>query len=272
MAQTLVAQARNAELSPRSALRAAARLWFVTAVIGQWLFFYYLIAFYGPSTLGGHFEVWRRNKALNMSYVPGDAWGNLAFASHVLLAAVIAFGGALQLLPKARARVPTLHRWNGRLFMVVALGLAASGLYIVWVRADRSGGIAGGLAISLNAVLIILMVAMAWRTARARDFAAHRRWALRAWIASNGQWFTRIGFMAVAMLNHSWAEPFFAVWSYGSTLAPLAVLELYLRVEAGGGPRAKSAVAGGLVLAAGLTGIGVVGAYLVLWRPLLAPA
>src|SRR5580698_10075358 len=132
----------------QSALRGAARLWFAIAVIGQWAFLYYIAAFYGPSTLTGHFEAWRRNTMLTMSYVPGDTVGNLTFAAHVLLAAVIAFGGALQIVPQIRARVPAAHRWNGRLFMVVALGLAVSGLYITWVR-ERSQ-VMGGLGVSLN--------------------------------------------------------------------------------------------------------------------------
>jgi len=256
--------------TPHAALRMAARLWFVTAVIGQWAFLYYIAAFYGPPTLTGHFAVWRRNTMLNMSYVPGDTAGNLTFAAHVLLAAIIAFGGALQIVPQIRARVPALHRWNGRLFMVVALGLAVSGLYIVWVR-ERSG-IVSGLGISINAALIIVCVTLAWRKALARDIAAHRRWALRAWIAGNGQWFTRVGFMAVAMLNRAWAEPFFVFWGFASTLVPLAVLELYLRADKGGGPRARLTAAGSLLMLTVFTGIGIVGVYFAMWRPLLASA
>jgi uncharacterized membrane protein len=257
-------------LTAKAALTTAARLWFVTAVIGQWAFLYYIAAFYGPSTLTGHFEAWRRNTMLTMSYVPGDTWGNLTFASHVLLAAVIAFGGALQIIPKIRAVLPALHRWNGRLFMAVALGLAVSGLYITWIR-ERSH-LLGGLGISINAVLIIVCVAPAWRTAVSRDFAAHRRWAMRAWIAGNGQWFTRIGFMAVAVLHRAWAEPFFSFWGYASTLVPLAVLEIYLRAEASAGPRTRVAVACGLIALTILTGVGILGVYMGMWRPLIAKA
>jgi uncharacterized membrane protein len=268
--QTLFLRPPIPALTPQGALKGIARLWFVTAVIGQWTFLYYIAAFYGPPTLTGHFEAWRRNKMLNMSYVPGDTAGNLTFAAHVLLAGVIAFGGALQIVPQIRAQVPALHRWNGRLFMTVALGLAVSGLYIVWIR-ERSNLI-GGLGISLNAVLIIVCVALAWRKALARDISAHRAWALRAWIASNGQWFTRVGFMAIAVLDRAWAAPFFEFWSFASTLVPLAVLELYLRAEKDGGPRAQFTVAGGLVVLTALTGVGIVGLYFGMWRPLLTQA
>jgi uncharacterized membrane protein len=270
MTQITFLRASTPIFTARTALGGAARLWFVTAVIGQWAFLYYIAAFYGPSTLTGHFEAWRRNTMLTMSYVPRDTLGNLAFAGHVLLAAVIAFGGALQIVPQIRARAPALHRWNGRLFMVVALGLAVSGLYITWVR-ERAQFL-GGLGVSLNAGLIILCVALAWRTAVARDLAAHRRWALRAWIAGNGQWFTRVGFMAVAVLHRAWAGPFFMVWGYASTLVPLAVLEIYLWAQTNAGPRARLAVASGLLGLTVLTMIGIVGVYMGMWRPLIAEA
>jgi hypothetical protein len=96
-----------------TALKAAAEFWFLVAVIGQWAFLYYIVAFYGPSTFTGNFQAWTRNTFLRMSYVPGDTAGNLAFAAHALLAAVIAFGGAIQLIPQIRARAISVHRWIG---------------------------------------------------------------------------------------------------------------------------------------------------------------
>jgi len=129
------------QLEPNSvankALKAAAELWFLVAVIGQWAFLYYIVAFYGPSTFTGNFQVWNRNTFLNMANVPRDTAGNLAFAAHTPLAAVIAFGGAMQLIPQIRARAISVHRWIDRVVFVTALGLSGSGLYMEWVRGDR---------------------------------------------------------------------------------------------------------------------------------------
>jgi len=121
-----------------TALKASAGLWFLVAVIGQWAFLYYIVAFYGPSTLQGHFQAWSKNTFLFKGYVAGDTAGNLAFAAHALLAAVIAFGGALQLIPQIRARAISVHRWNGRLFLLTALAVSIAGLYLVWVRGAPS--------------------------------------------------------------------------------------------------------------------------------------
>ena len=82
-----------------TALSAAARLWFAVALIGQWAFVYYIANPYGPSTLTGHFQAWSRNTNLVKGYVAGDTAGNVFFGAHALMAAVIAFGGAIQLIP-----------------------------------------------------------------------------------------------------------------------------------------------------------------------------
>lgn len=87
-------------------LRSAAGCWFFVTVIGQWLFVYYIVALYYASTLSGHFEDSKRG------YTPGDPAGNLAFASHVVLAAVVAFGGLLQLIPQLRDCAIAVHRWT----------------------------------------------------------------------------------------------------------------------------------------------------------------
>jgi hypothetical protein len=155
--------------------------------------------------------------------------------------------------------------------MLVALGVALSGLYLIWVRGS-SPTFLGATATSLNGVLIIACVALAWRAALTRQIAGHRRWALRAWVVANGQWFFRVGIFAVGVLDRNVMEPFFVVWGFGCTLFPLAVLELYLRTSDRGGPAARLTLAGVLVVLTGLTGLGIVGVYMAMWRPLLTGA
>jgi uncharacterized membrane protein len=251
-----------------TALKASARLWFLTAVVGQWLFLYYIVAFYGPSTFQGNFQAWSRNKFLFKGYVAGDTAGNLAFAAHALLAGIIAFGGALQLIPQIRARAPWIHRWNGRVFLVTALAVSISGLYMVWVR-GATQNMMGALGVSLNAVLIILFAVVAWRTAVTRDIAAHRRWALRTYIVANGQWFIRVGMVAWMILNHGRDGGFYRYWNFGCYLLPLAVLELYLRAKEGSHSGGRLAVAGGLVGLTLVMGLGIVGAAAFLWQQVL---
>jgi hypothetical protein len=252
-----------------TALRAAARLWFAVTVIGQWAFLYYIAAFYGPSTFTGNFEAWSRNKLLIKGYVPGDTAGNVAFAAHALLAAVIAFGGALQLIPQIRARAIAIHRWNGRLFIVTALGVSVTGLYMVWGRGARLS-IPSAIAVSLNGVLIIVCAVLAWRTAMRRDLVAHRRWALRTYMVANGQWFIRIGMVAAMMISRGHAGGFFKFWNFGCYLVPLAVLELYLRAKDDGAPQWRFAMAGGLIVLTALMAFGIFGFTMFMWTRVLS--
>jgi hypothetical protein len=256
-------------------LKNAALFWFAVTMTGQWLFVYYVGVFYDVPTIQGNFEAWKRNKMVPHGYVVGDVVGNLQFAAHVLLAGVMTLCGTLQLVPQIRARVPALHRWSGRAFIVMAIALSLGGLFMVWISGRRNNWV-GGLAISLDAVLIITFGVLAWRYALARKFAAHRRWALRTFIVASGVWFMRIGYMTWLIVNQGpvgiardgtgWFDLF---WAFATFLLPLAMLELYLYAQVRGGPRSKLAIATVLFGATMLMAVGIFGAFMFMWRPLL---
>ena len=256
--------------SSEIALERAAETWFVVAALGQWLFVYFIVAFYARPTLGGRFESWNK-KDLITGYVAGDRVGNLFFAAHVLLAALITTMGIVQVVPRIRKRALAFHRWNGRLYALVSLVMALGGLWMIWVRGTRLN-LTGGWGSTLLASLILICAILTVRTARARHIAAHRRWALRLFLVANGVWFQRIGytFWMIAARGVGIGErmdgPFDLFWDFGIFALPLAVLEVYLRAKERGTTSARSAVAGLLFALAAATGIGIVGAYLFMWR------
>lgn len=246
-----------------SPLRRTGLIWFSAAVIGQGAFVLMILAFYGRRTLAGNFAGWN-DKPHIKSYVPGDRAGNLMFALHVLLAAVVTAGGLLQLVPAIRKKWPALHRWNGRLFFTIAGFMAIDGLWLTWVRHTYLAE-AGAIGTSADAVLILLFVAKAWQLAARRDFAAHRQWALRAFMVVNGVWFLRVGMMGWAVLTGGWgmndhlSGPADLALQYGCYLIPLALLEVYFRARGYAGP---------LILAATLfMVIGIGGAIAFMWAP-----
>ena len=254
-----------------AALRASAACWVVVMLIGQWLFVYYLVALYGGSTLSGQLEGWNRAHLIK-GYIPGDTLGNTALAVHILVAITVWLGGMLQLVPRLRARTPALHKWNGRMFLLAGAAAAVNGLYMVWVR-GAAIELVGSLSITLNAVLILAFVSLAWRAAVARDFARHRRWALRAFMVVNGVYFVRIlvfGWLVFtdgAGLTKGMDGPMNYFCELGSYLLPLAVLELYWRVREHAGARAGMAMSAGLVALTLLTAVGVASASMILWLP-----
>jgi len=264
--------ARRSRRADKS-LRAAAAFWFVIAMLGQLAFALYVAAFYGGAAVQGDYRRW--NEILVGGWVARGAVGNVVLAAHLLLAFVITVGGPLQLIPQLRARVPAFHRWNGRLYVLTAVVISATGLYAVWTR-GTAGGVNLGIGISLNGVLIIGVAAMALRFALAREIAAHRRWALRLFVLVNGVWFFRVGLMLWLVVNQGPAGfgshfdgPFPTFLSFGCYLVPLAILELYLRTQRRAGPAGRFAMAGVLVVLTLAMGVGIAMAILGLWLPRL---
>jgi uncharacterized membrane protein len=252
-------------VTANKALVASTTIWFIVALIGQWAFLYYIVDFFGASTLQGNFQDWTKNPFLRNAYVAGDTVGNLSFATHALLAAFMAFGGVLQLIPTIRERAIAVHRWNGRLFVITAMIASIAGLYLIWLRGDKPTVIASALPLTFNAVLIIAFGALAWRAALAGNISMHRRWALRLYLVANAQWFFRVGVFAWIIINQGPVGmtkaadgPFDRFWVVGCYLLPLAILELYLRAKDSTNRNARLAMAGGMLVLTIVMGIGIV--------------
>ena len=252
-----------------SALKAAARFWFVVAVIGQLLFALATASFYGLTALRGDYHGWR----ITQGHVAGDLAGNSAVAMHLISAVVIMLAGAVQLVPQVRSRFPVFHRWNGRIYMLAALAVSAAGVYMTW--RGSVGDLPQHIGGSLNAVLIWLFAGMALRYAVARDFRTHRRWALRLFLVVSAAWFFRIVvFLSFIVFKGpvgfdptTFRGPFLTFMSFGQYLLPLAFLELYLRAEERPGALQRMATAAGLFIVALAMGAGVFAVSVALWVP-----
>lgn len=264
--------ARYTESLSEPALRAIAALWFAVALVGQWLFVYYLAIAYVSPTLAGDPAAWNRTQPI-MGHVAGDATGNALFISHVSLAIIISLGGMLQLVPQVRAHLPALHRWNGRLFMLTAVLMASGGLLMTWWRGAQLS-LVGAIGVSVNGVLILAFSAIALHHVWRRQIALHRRWALRTFMVVNGVWFYRLGFMAWILINQgplgstpALDGPFDMTWAFASYLLPLAVLELYFLGQRPVNPETRWAIVAALVVFTALTALGIFGAYQIMWKP-----
>ena len=254
-------------------LHHGASAWFIAAVIGQWAFVAFILLFYGGHGVGGDLAG-LNDKPHITGYVPGDGIGNAQFLGHALLGGLVTFSGAWQLLPALRRRWPALHRWNGRLFLLVASLTTLSGFYLTWVRGSQLGP-SSNASITLNGLLIVCFVVLAWRSALQRDIATHRRHALRAWLLVNGVWFLRIGIMLAGLvlaplgIKIDYTGAAFISVSFASWLLPLAVAELYFRAERSRHAGFQYATGGLLVLLAMLTVAGATAAAAFMWWPFL---
>ena len=122
------------------ALRWSARSWLLVAAIGQAALIGFILLFYGVRTVTGNFAGWN-DKPLIDGYIAGDGAGNAVFAAHVLIAALVTFGGLMQLVPAIRRRAPALHRWSGRVFLGLAVFMAPTTGYLIgWVFTALTAG------------------------------------------------------------------------------------------------------------------------------------
>jgi drug/metabolite transporter (DMT)-like permease len=190
---------------------------------------------------------------------------------------VILLGGLVQLLPVVRRRVPSLHRWTGRIYLLTATALSLGGLYLLWVRGGAAGDLSQHLALTGNALIILGSAAMAWRAARARRIDDHRRWALRLFVAVSGVWFFRVGLMAwlgvfrapVGFDADAFSGPFLTALAWGVyVVVPLLILEAVLRAQRSTASTGQKAiVAVGLAMVTLLMAFGVVMATAGMWAP-----
>jgi uncharacterized membrane protein len=275
----------NTAISPLHAAQVADKwlkrsiaFWFWTAAAGLIFFIAYLLIFYGAAALSPDLVGMAKNKRLLKGFVPGDTSGNLMFMAHALLAAVLLGSGLIQLMGPIRQRWPMLHRWSGRVFLLTVFAASLSGLYLTWVRHTNST-LVGATAITLNAVLIFAFGTWAWRMARAREFQAHRAWALRAFIVACGVWFQRVGYTAwfIVMqgpvgITNRLDGPFDVFWGFACYLLPLALLELYLRAQASTSAQLKRTAAAAIAGFTLLMAVGIGGAAAFMWLPLIRVA
>jgi hypothetical protein len=249
------------------ALKAAAGFWYVVVLIGQLIFAFAIASYFGLTAARGAMDKWGR--VLTHGIIPGDHIGNTALVVHIVSAVFIILSGSIQLLPQVRRIAPTFHRWNGRAYMVTAFTVSLGGLYLMWVR-GTVGGLVAHIAQTIDAFLIMLCAVMALRYALARDFKTHRRWALRLYLVVSASLFVR----AATILFAIGADPGVTinVIAFAQYLFPLAVLELYLRVQDRGTAAARIAVAGFLVILTLGLGAGIATATTALFRPRIKAA
>ncbi len=235
-----------------TALKAAARFWFVLAVSGQLTFAFSIASFYGLTALRGDFQAW--SNILIHGYVSGETMGNTAFAVHILFASMIT--------------------------VVAAFPQGLTGFYLTGISGRKiAGDVYHHLGLWIDGVLIMLCAVLTLRYALARDFRTHRRWALRLFLVANASWFFRVGFFLTLLLfgpigfdRTTFRGPLFTFWAFAEYLLPLAVLELYLRTQDRPGALRRIAMASVLFVLTLAMGAGMLGVAMFAWLPSIKAA
>lgn len=259
-------------LSADKSLTNMVKTWVGIALIGQLAFALYIISVYALPSLFGDSD-------LTFSVAPGSGMKtthtfdlSMVFI-HILPAALMAISGMLQLFPKVRAKYPRFHRYNGRMFFILGLSGALTGLYLTWAAGFRFSNI-GSLGVTLNGILIPIFIITAWKTAVNKQFAQHQRFAIHSFLLVNGVWSFRLYLMGWFVINqgangnsNTVDGPADIALSFASYLLPMAIAELVFWAKRSANEQNKWFATIAVLFAASITAIGVGAAIMMMWWP-----
>lgn len=259
-------------LSAKRCLEMAIKSWIAVVFVGQWMFAFYILAQFALPLLTGQLDESQYSHMIK-GYVNGDHVYNAVLLLHVIPVFAVSLSASFQLVPYVRNHYPRFHRFNGRFFLAWGIVGALSGLYMQWFGGARLSNV-GSLGVTLNGILILVAVVLAWRTALQKQFVLHRRYAVHAFILINGVWTFRLYLMGWFLVNQGPLGnsqqidgPADIALSFACYLLPMAIAELAFWAER----RSKSPItwlaAVGVSFGAMMTLIGVVAATLGMWGP-----
>jgi uncharacterized membrane protein YhdT len=254
----------------KTTLNAGIKSWFVIALIGQWAFAFYIFAIYTLSMMYG-LSVTDFSPAPSLK--KGDNTIQTVFFAHTIPAIYLGLFGLFQLVPKLRNRYKGFHRWNGRIFLVLGMTGALSGLFLQWSKGAETNT-AASLGITLNGILILIAGYFTYRFAVQKRFDMHERLAVHTFILVNGVWTFRLYLMGWYIVNQGpngntkhVDGPMDIFFSFACYLLPMLIAELYFwaKKQKSNGKTWGASIA--IIFGALISLIGVGSAILAMWTP-----
>jgi len=159
-------------------------LYFVT-LTGLWTFGCYIVLRAGGLTQK-NFKQWQG--ALGPTPLETvQIWiANLGIGMHFLMGIVLVTAWPILFSAKIRQHRPAVHRWTGRVY-VTAGGLAGLG-GLTYILSHGAMDLYQNIAFGIWGTLMATTAVLTYLKARARNFAAHRKWAIRLFALVLGSW------------------------------------------------------------------------------------
>jgi uncharacterized membrane protein len=165
------------------------------------------------------------------------------YGDHPVMALVHVVPGGLflalapfQFLPRLRRRYLTVHRWSGRVLILLAFVSASSALYF-GLRMPF-GGVSEAIAIAVFAGLFLFAIARAYLAIRRRQVARHREWMIRAFAVAIGISTVRVvdGLLDVALAPAGLrADHLFVISIWTGWMLTFGAAEVWIRRTRPGG-------------------------------------
>ena len=115
---------------------------------------------------------------IKQQYLDIQHW-KTAFWIHVFTSMFALLAGFTQFFPIVLRRMPQIHRWVGRAYVINVCFITGPASLVMAFYAN--GGWSSRLAFILLALSWMLTSALGWRTALQRDWTRHREWMLRSY-------------------------------------------------------------------------------------------
>ncbi|OED00717.1 DUF2306 domain-containing protein [Rhizobium sp. YK2] len=162
------------------------------------IFAAYIVVFFGGTVISG--DAYRWNETLPGLYDPSARLSTSAIGAHFVAGSILVLLGPLQLIDRLRRRVPGLHRWLGRLYVVSAAVAGVGGLVFI-VGQGTVGGTLMDVGFGLYGTLMVVTATMSYLHARSRRYHSHRAWAIRLFALTIDSWLYRIEYGAWFLMS-----------------------------------------------------------------------
>jgi Predicted membrane protein (DUF2306) len=150
----------------------------------------------------------------------------IGISTHIIASAIALTLAPVQVSTRVRRRWPVAHAWMGRTYL--GLGVLPGGLAGLYMGALSARGWIARAGFMCLAVCWLYSGAMAYRTIRRGDVAAHRRWILRNVSLTAGAIMLRIYMPLFGLLGVPF-ETAYPIVSWVSWLPNLLLMEWWLR-------------------------------------------
>ena len=146
---------------------------------------------------------------------------------HVVPAFLFVLLASIQLMPSIRRRYPVIHRWNGRLFVLLGISIGLSGLAMAVIMPF------GGMLESIGTVFIagafLFSLFMGVYHIRGKNIAAHRAWMTRMLAIGFSPITMRFFFTGFLYLSDIPARDVFALCMLFGVIVNLAAVEWWMK-------------------------------------------
>ncbi|KLN60878.1 hypothetical protein WH96_10475 [Kiloniella spongiae] len=150
-----------------------------------------------------------------------------AFLAHVTGSLTALLIGPWQFVSRFRTKIPKLHRWTGRIYIIAVLIGGIGGFIIAWSSEYGPIAVAG---FALLSVVWLYVTGKGYICARNRQFQAHSRWMLRSFALTAAAVTLRLGLPIAPALGYQFDTGYIAL-SWASWLINFGIAEIYLRLN-----------------------------------------